>query len=101
MADESPGADVEPDEYIVFDADRTELSLKGEASVSRFDVETLEKIGVLTIDTEERDGETVATSCTLDADVLRLMATEFNTVERSLGDRFTRSRWRPDIRLRL
>lgn len=88
------------DEYVVFDADRTEITLTGEAAVSRFDVDTLEEMGVLTVETEDRAGETVATRCRLDADVLRLMATEFNTVERSLGDRFSRSRYRPDIRLR-
>lgn len=97
MAEESPAGD---DDYIVFDADRTELSLTGEAAVSRFDVDTLEAMGVLSVETEDRDGETVATTCTLDADVLRLMATELNTVERRLGDRFSRSRYRPDIRLR-
>ena len=85
---------------VVFDPDETQITFGEWTELVEFDLETLENMGVLIAETEERDGKRIVTSATLNLAYLGLMATEFNTTERSLGSRFSRSRYRPDIRTR-
>ena len=85
---------------VVFDPDETQITFEETTRLVEHDLETLEDMGVLSTETEERDGQRVVTDATLHLEYLGLMATEFNTTERSLGGRFSRSRYRPDIRLR-
>ncbi|WP_152039485.1 hypothetical protein [Salinigranum salinum] len=88
------------DQDYVFEAGETELRLNGRHDVSKFDLKDMEKMDLLTFETEERDGETVVTSCTFDMTALAAVVGELDVVERKMGNDWRETSWNPRVRLK-
>ncbi|WP_336001864.1 hypothetical protein [Halorientalis halophila] len=102
MSDSDPevaGAEAADEDYV-FDPETTTLELSGRHAVSKFDVKDMEKMDLATVETEERDGETVVTECTLDVTVLASVIGELDVVERKMGDDWRETSWNPRVRLK-
>lgn len=63
------------------------------------DIEKLAELGVVDLETSERDGKAVVTHCRIDARILAQMATEFHIVERRYGERWELGSWDPETRV--
>lgn len=88
------------DEDYVFDPAVTTLALSGRHDVSKFDVKDMEKMDLATVETEERDGETVVTECTFNMTALASVIGELDVVERKMGDDWRETSWNPRVRLK-
>lgn len=80
----------DPPEIEIIDAEKT----------PSLDLAKLEDLGVVELDTEERDGTEVITRCRINARYLAQMATEFHVVERRYGERWGLGSWNPEHRVR-
>jgi hypothetical protein len=88
------------DESVAFDPETTTLSLSGRHDVSRFDLKDMAKMDLLDLETDERDGETVVTECTLNVTALASVIGELDVVERKMGDDWRETSWNPRVRLK-
>lgn len=95
----SPGTE-SVDESYVFDPATTEMTLTGVHGVSKFDIKDMEKMDLLTVETEERDGETVVTECSFNMTALASVVGELDVVERKMGDDWRQTSWNPKVRLK-
>lgn len=88
------------DKTVRFDADnppKIELDdLEDDISIG---LAKLAEMGVVDVDTEDRDGEEVVTRCSINMRYLSAMATEFHVVERRYGERWELGSWDPEIRV--
>lgn len=104
VAEESSDDDATPtsstDENYVFDPETTEMRLDGRHDVSKFDVKDMEKMEVLEVELEERDGETVVTECTFDMTAMAAVIGELDVVERKMGDDWRETSWNPRVRMK-
>jgi len=102
MSDSEPSAAGKEsvDEDYVFDPETTEMTLSGRHDVSKFDIKDMEKMDLVTVETEERDGETVVTECSFDMTALASVIGELDVVERKMGDDWRQTSWNPKVRLK-
>jgi len=102
MSDSEPSAagTESVDEDYVFDPDETTLRLSGRHGVSKFDIKDMEKMDLVTVETEERDGETVVTDCAFDMTALAAVIGELDVVERKMGDDWRETSWNPRVRMK-
>ena len=88
------------DENYVFDPAETELRLSDRHAVSKFDLKDMEKMELVSLETEERDGETVVTECSFDMTALAAVIGELDVVERKMGDDWRETSWNPRVRMK-
>lgn len=102
MSDPEPeAAGVESaDEDYTFDPEMTTLTLSGRHEVSKFDIKDMVKMDLVTVETEERDGDTVVVECSFNMTALASVIGELDVVERKMGDDWRDTSWNPRVRLK-
>lgn len=88
------------DEDYVFDQEVTDMSLQESHSISKFDIKEMEKMDIVSVETDERGGETIVTKCEFNMTAMASVIGELDVVERKMGDDWRETSWNPKVRLK-
>lgn len=99
-SDESGVPTEQVDEDVRFDPATTAFDLDGVHDVSQFDVKDMEKMDLIDVETEERDGRRVAVRASVNMTALASVVGELDVVERKMGDDWRETSWNPRVRLK-